>query len=120
MQRHLGDPFFGVTLNPGHLIHLDGWIALLAGALFAVVLNMRSVSTMLGSEHQLTLIDRLRIVVLADIVVATAATILASIAHDRGRPFTRRPDYICCGLIVLSFAAIDALLVALALAPAAS
>lgn len=26
IQRHLGDPFFGVKLNPGHLIHLDEWV----------------------------------------------------------------------------------------------
>ena len=26
VDRHLGDPFFGVTLNPGHLIHLDEWV----------------------------------------------------------------------------------------------
>ncbi len=26
VQRHLGDRFFGVTLNPGHLIHLDEWL----------------------------------------------------------------------------------------------
>lgn len=26
IQRHLGDPFFGVGLNPGHLIHLDEWV----------------------------------------------------------------------------------------------
>lgn len=26
VQRHLGDPFFGVGLNPGHLIHLDEWV----------------------------------------------------------------------------------------------
>ena len=25
VERHLGDPFFGVSLNPGHLIHLDEW-----------------------------------------------------------------------------------------------
>jgi Xaa-Pro aminopeptidase len=24
-RRHLGDPFFGVYLNPGHFIHLDEW-----------------------------------------------------------------------------------------------
>ena len=24
-RRHLGDPFFGVHLNPGHFIHLDEW-----------------------------------------------------------------------------------------------
>ncbi len=26
VKRHLGDPFFGVGLNPGHLIHLDEWM----------------------------------------------------------------------------------------------
>ncbi|MFO1123722.1 MAG: aminopeptidase P family N-terminal domain-containing protein [Hyphomicrobiales bacterium] len=25
-MRHVGDPFFGVGLNPGHLIHLDEWL----------------------------------------------------------------------------------------------
>lgn len=24
--RHLGDPFFGVALNPGHQLHLDEWV----------------------------------------------------------------------------------------------
>jgi hypothetical protein len=27
IHRHLGDPFFGVALNPGHLIHLDEWVS---------------------------------------------------------------------------------------------
>ena len=27
IDRHIGDPFFGVTLNPGHLIHLDEWVS---------------------------------------------------------------------------------------------
>jgi hypothetical protein len=26
VDAHLGDPFFGVGLNPGHLIHLDEWL----------------------------------------------------------------------------------------------
>lgn len=26
MMARLGDPFFGVTLNPGHLLHLDEWM----------------------------------------------------------------------------------------------
>jgi Metallopeptidase family M24/Creatinase/Prolidase N-terminal domain len=26
VDKHLGDPFFGVGLNPGHLIHLDEWL----------------------------------------------------------------------------------------------
>ena len=27
VDRHLGDPFFGIFLNPGHLIHLDEWVS---------------------------------------------------------------------------------------------
>jgi Xaa-Pro aminopeptidase len=26
VRRHLGDPFFGIFLNPGHQIHLDEWV----------------------------------------------------------------------------------------------
>jgi hypothetical protein len=26
IQKHLGEPFFGIGLNPGHLIHLDEWV----------------------------------------------------------------------------------------------
>jgi Xaa-Pro aminopeptidase len=26
IDRHLGDPFFGIFLNPGHLIHMDEWV----------------------------------------------------------------------------------------------
>lgn len=26
IKRRLGDPFFGIGLNPGHLIHLDEWV----------------------------------------------------------------------------------------------
>jgi Xaa-Pro aminopeptidase len=26
IQRRLGDPFFGVSLNPGHQLHLDEWV----------------------------------------------------------------------------------------------
>lgn len=26
IDAHLGDPFFGIGLNPGHLIHLDEWL----------------------------------------------------------------------------------------------
>ena len=26
IDRHLGDPFFGISLNPGHQIHLDEWV----------------------------------------------------------------------------------------------
>lgn len=27
IDRHLGDPFFGIFINPGHQIHLDEWVS---------------------------------------------------------------------------------------------
>jgi hypothetical protein len=27
IDRHLGDPFFGIFLNPGHQIHIDEWVS---------------------------------------------------------------------------------------------
>ena len=27
VRSHIGDPFFGVHLNPGHLMHLDEWVS---------------------------------------------------------------------------------------------
>jgi hypothetical protein len=26
IRKHIGDPFFGVSLNPGHQLHLDEWV----------------------------------------------------------------------------------------------
>ena len=26
VMQHVGDPFFGIGLNPGHVIHLDEWV----------------------------------------------------------------------------------------------
>jgi hypothetical protein len=26
IHQHIGDPFFGVSLNPGHFIHIDEWV----------------------------------------------------------------------------------------------
>ena len=102
------------------LLHKDGQalvesrLALLAAALFAVVLNMRSVSTILGNEHDLTVVDRLHILVLIEIVIATLVTIAAGIARDRDKRFPRSIDYTCCAILGLSFVAINTLLIAAA------
>ena len=87
---------------------------MLAAALFAVVLNMRSVSTILGNEHDLTVVDRLHILVLIEIVIATLVTIAAGIARDRDKRFPRSIDYTCCAILGLSFVAINTLLIAAA------
>ncbi|MGE4048035.1 MAG: hypothetical protein AB7F35_24465 [Acetobacteraceae bacterium] len=99
------------------LLHKDGRvliesrIALLAGALFAVVLNMRAVSDVLGNEHHMTIVDRLNIVVLAYVVFGTMITVAAGIMHNMGRTYSARLDYICSTLVVLSFATTNTLLI---------
>jgi hypothetical protein len=99
------------------LLHQDGWTAveprlfLLASALFAVVLNMRSVSTVLGSVHHLTVLDRLHFVVLIDIVAATFIAVAAGVMRDRSVRMPRWFDYACCAVLVLSFAAANAFLI---------
>ena len=42
VQRGLGDPFFGISLNPGHLIHLDEWLnsPIYPGSSIALVAGM--------------------------------------------------------------------------------
>jgi hypothetical protein len=100
------------------LLHKDGRaevesrITLLAGALFAVVLNMRAVSAVLGNEHHLTIVDRLNIVVLIYIVFGTVVTIAAGITHNKGQAFSSRVDYVASAIVVLSFAAINIFLIA--------
>jgi hypothetical protein len=62
-------------------------VTLLVASLFAMVINMRSASAALGSEHGLTLIDKLHVAGLAYVVTITAATVLVRlrIEHaDRG------------------------------------
>jgi hypothetical protein len=39
IERHLGDPFFGIFLNPGHQIHLDEWVNSPVGPASAVELR---------------------------------------------------------------------------------
>jgi hypothetical protein len=51
-------------------------VTLLVASLFAMVINMRSASTALGSEHGLTLIDKLHVAGLAYVVAVSAATVL--------------------------------------------
>jgi len=94
-------------------------MSLLAAALFAVVINIRTTSDMLGGAHGPTLVDKLNILGLAAIVAATFATVATSVLSGRVAP-TRlaRLDYIACSILVLLFAGANAVLLATAaLAP---
>jgi hypothetical protein len=82
---------------------IESRVTLLAGALFAVVLNFRAVANVLGHEHHLTIVDRLNIVVLIDIVFATIVTITASITTNRGKRFSLILEYVCGAIVALTF-----------------
>jgi hypothetical protein len=94
-------------------------MSLLAAALFAIVINIRTTSEMLGGAYGPTLIDKLNILGLAAIVAATFATVAISVLSERVAPATlARLDYIACSVLVVLFAGTNAvLLVAAALAP---
>jgi hypothetical protein len=108
---NLAAPLYAAFLlcTVSFLLHKDGRpliesrMTLLAGALFAVVLNFRAVSGVLGNEHHLTIVDRLNIVVLIDIVFATVVTITAGITTNKGKKFSLHLEYICGAIVALSF-----------------
>jgi hypothetical protein len=59
-------------------------ITLLVASLFALVINMRTASLALGSDHGATLIDKLHFVGLAYVVAITAVTALVRIRTEDG------------------------------------
>jgi hypothetical protein len=93
-------------------------MSLLAASLFAVVINIRTTSDMLGGAQGPTLIDKLNIFGLAAIVASTFATVAISVLNERVAPATlARLDYIACSVLVVLFASTNVvLLVAAALA----
>ncbi len=56
---------------------LDSRIALLAGALFATVINMSAASSALGSRDRITLVDKVHIVTLCHILLGALLTVVA-------------------------------------------
>lgn len=89
-------------------------IALLAGALFACVLNMRSASSVLGSEDGITLLDKVHVVVLLYIVVAATLAVFnrSMLARGWSERRLKQIDLWAAGIAILTFAAINALLLA--------
>ncbi len=63
---------------------LDSRIALLAGALFATVINMSAASSSLGSWDRITLVDKVHIVTLCHILLGALLTVFARVLLKRG------------------------------------
>ncbi len=90
-------------------------MSLLAAALFAVVINIRTTSDMLGGAHGPTLVDELNILGLVAIVAATFATVATSVLNNRIAPAKlAQIDYTACSVLVVLFAGANAVLLAAA------
>ena len=89
-------------------------VTLLVASLFAMVINMRSASAALGSEHGLTLIDKLHVAGLAYVVAITAATVLVRrrVEHAEREEGDRRKlarlDHRLCIIPAIIFTALNA------------
>ncbi len=92
---------------------LDSRIALLAGALFATVINMSTASSALGSWDRITLVDKVHIVALFHILLGALLTVLARALITRG--FSdhrlRQVDLWAAILATITFIGTNALLV---------
>jgi hypothetical protein len=87
-------------------------ITLLGGALFACVINMRSVSSILGSEDGITLVDKVHITVLIYIVFSAILAVFNRIMLTRGwtERKLRHIDWWAAGVSIITFVAINGLL----------
>jgi hypothetical protein len=106
-----------------YLMHLESTTALspqmglLAGALFAAAVNMLTASAEIGSESGLTLVDKIHIVVLFYILVAALVAVVSRLLVERGWSTSAiaRLNYRACAIAVVTFAMINAALIASAI-----
>ena len=109
----------GCLLPPGR-IGFPARIGLAATALLAMVLNMRAVSTAIGAEHGVTLVDALHVVGLAYVLAVVAATVelrrRLDVLEEAGRveaaAMAVARDHWVCGIAALAFVAMNIGLVA--------
>ena len=87
-------------------------VTLLGGALFACVINMRSASSILGSEDGITLVDKVHITVLTYIVFSAILAVFNRIMLTRGwtESKLKHIDWWAVGVSFTTFVAINGLL----------
>ncbi|MDQ4029279.1 MAG: hypothetical protein M3214_14715 [Actinomycetota bacterium] len=91
-------------------------LGLLAVALFAAAVNMVTASDALGSASELTLVDKIHVVVLVYLVLAALIAVVSRLLWGRGwrEPTLARLNYLAGALAVVSFVAINVVLIAAA------
>jgi hypothetical protein len=110
---------FGLSLIT-YVMHLETTTALspqfqiLAAALFAAAVNLVTASAALGRTSQLTLMDRIHIVVLVYILVAAVVVVIARVLVERGWSQTAiaKLNHRIGAVVAVSFLAINAVLIA--------
>lgn len=90
---------------------------LLVGSLFAVLVSMQGLESVLGNSSQVTMVDAIHITALGYIVIAVIAAVYSRILHEKGQDekalrFDRK---ICFSLFSISFSILNIVLVANAL-----
>jgi hypothetical protein len=100
-----------------HLDRTDGFsdsrMTLLAGALFATVINMSAASSTLGSWDAITLVDKVHIVTLLHILFGALLTVLARVLLSKGVSDRRlrRMDLWAAALATITFIGINGYMV---------
>ena len=91
-------------------------LGLLAAALFAAAVSLRTASEALSNANGLTLVDAIHIVVLLYILIAFAVIVGGRLLEERGWPAARvaHLNYRTAAIAVASFLAINAVLIGLA------
>lgn len=99
-------------LSPMEPPLMSGRMAILVGALFSVVLNMRSAESLLGRVDGLTLVDKVHLNTMIYIFIAALiAVITRSMYKSRGEKYGKYTDRITLPIFVLSYIAINFMLV---------
>jgi hypothetical protein len=97
---------------------LTARLGVISGALFAVAVNLRTVTTSLASEDRLTLVDQVHAVALVALLVDAVAALVTQLLIERGRSAAAvtRFDRIVMIVVVVSFVAVNVWLVGRAVA----
>ena len=111
----IGIAMLSFLMAPEQATVFSGRMAVLVGALFATVVNMQVSNTVLGYPEEVTLVDKIHILALAYVFVATLMAVLARRGYELGhKDRARRRDMISLCMFGASFLVFNAILITLA------